>query len=290
MKHLRNRLLCIAAAACLTGGSLLLPQTAAGAWVPDCDYIMNELTEGSVIYVSQTLCAQGEWGSYAEMPDTGAVFPPADTREEALLPDYEGVWKLDSAWWSGGSWKISFSFVDGPNGVPDRTELTYTGTDAARNGSDQPDGLIVSETAAVVRDGQTVGQRLKFDFYYGEPVVQYLGSDGTPVLDSDLLIAGSTEWTLPPDIPEAPAGMQFAGWTINGGYYAPGDTIAVTSGVNKVTAVWEPMIQTVHFAANGGAGTMPDDQAAYGAAYLLPICQQSKTRLTGGVKPQSGSR
>jgi len=75
------------------------------------------------------------------------------------------------------------------------------------------------------------------------------------------------EYTLPANGFNAPEGMQFKAWKVNGAEYDPGDPITVTADT-EVIAVWKD-IPTVFFAANGGDGTMnPVDVT--GESYELP--------------------
>ncbi len=98
-----------------------------------------------------------------------------------------------------------------------------------------------------------------------EPVVVYTERTSYPY------VLPSNEFT-------APAGMEFAYWTVSGfeGTYQPRDVVNISSDVT-VTAHWRPITYyyMVSFDANGGSGEMAPDvieSTTPTATYILPEC------------------
>ena len=72
---------------------------------------------------------------------------------------------------------------------------------------------------------------------------------------------------------------------MNGVIYSAGETVIITEDT-VITAVWinpnaSITAYTINFRANGGSGTM-DTVSLYAAEYVLPACQFTAPRNTGG--------
>ncbi|MBR5301687.1 MAG: InlB B-repeat-containing protein [Clostridia bacterium] len=101
--------------------------------------------------------------------------------------------------------------------------------------------------------------------------VSFDGNGGSGSMDMLVMEHGS-ELAVPECEFNAPAGMRFDGWAIDGEYELAGDTLIIKGSV-KLTAQWAPVTLAVSFEAGEyGSGTMATEEAQYGIAYALPQC------------------
>jgi predicted secreted protein len=98
----------------------------------------------------------------------------------------------------------------------------------------------------------------------------FAANGGSGTMSAQTVVDGSSI-TLPACSFTAPAHKQFKSWRIGETEYAVGDSYTPT-GDTMVTAVWEDIVYTVSFAANGGAGTMSAETVVDGSSLTLPAC------------------
>lgn len=104
-------------------------------------------------------------------------------------------------------------------------------------------------------------------------LVTFSHGEGTGSMDPAYYNMGQT-FNLPTELENefvAPAHKQFKGWSINDVEYAPGAEYTILEDVT-ITAVFESIMKTVTFDANGGSGTMAPVQVAEASSYTLPEC------------------
>ena len=95
------------------------------------------------------------------------------------------------------------------------------------------------------------------------------GTGGSGEMD-DVEIAEDSVYTLPSCTFTAPDGKAFKGWEIDGKIYSTGDQVVLNSDTT-ITAIWENTV-SISFDANGGTGTMSNENILAGTDYTLPSC------------------
>lgn len=99
------------------------------------------------------------------------------------------------------------------------------------------------------------------------------GGDGTM---EDVSSESETDYTLPP-CKFTKTGYTFGGWEVNGTVYPADGTEHVihVGDYTIVRATWVPNAYTLHFAANGGTGSMADAVLMYDQTTQLPLVGNS---------------
>lgn len=100
--------------------------------------------------------------------------------------------------------------------------------------------------------------------------VTFKANDGTQTQSDQVMVSG-VETSLAAN-PFSRDGYAFFSWNTQpdggGTVYADREEVTLTDGL-VLYAMWVPNTYTVHFDANGGTGTMRDQEFAYGASQKL---------------------